>query len=136
MAIGSYAINGDDKCVFLAADFDKSTWKEDITAYRQTAAEMNVQVATEISKSGNGAHAWIFINDHVPAKEARRLGEMILSRAMDRQNALSLDSCDRFFPNQWEYLPQLHCLKESDLNALLYEVRQVIKNISRIPLMR
>ena len=39
-AIGSYAIDGDDKCVFLAADFDKSTWKEDITSYRESAAEM------------------------------------------------------------------------------------------------
>ena len=100
ISTGSYAIDEDDTCVFLAADFDKTSWRDDVAAYRQTAAEMQVQVATEISKSGNGAHAWIFFHDHVPAKKARRLGEIILSRAMDRQNTLGLDSYDRFFPNQ------------------------------------
>ena len=100
MSIGSYAIYEDDTCVFLAADFDKSSWQDDVAAYRQAAAKMQVQVAVEISKSGNGAHAWIFFHDHVPANKARRLGEIILSRAMDRQNTLGLDSYDRFFPNQ------------------------------------
>jgi hypothetical protein len=100
IAMGSYAIDQQDRCIFLAADFDKSTWREDIRAYTNTAAEMNIQVATEISKSGNGAHAWIFFREHVPAKKARRLGEIILSRAMESQNTLNLDSYDRFFPNQ------------------------------------
>src|SRR6056297_780738 len=160
IAMGSYAIDQQDRCIFLAADFDKSTWREDIRAYTNAAAELNIQVATEISKSGNGAHAWIFFREHVPAKKARRLGEIILSRAMESQNTLNLDSYDRFFPNQdllpsggfgnlialplqkqyrnenfcvfldrdfniisnqWEYLSQLHCLTENELDALLYE---------------
>jgi hypothetical protein len=99
-AMGSYAITEEDTCLFLAADFDKSTWKEDVAAYRTAAAEMNVEVATEISKSGNGAHAWIFFNTHVPAGKARKLGEIILSKAMSMQTTLNLDSYDRFFPNQ------------------------------------
>lgn len=160
IAMGSYAIDQQDRCVFLAADFDKSTWREDIHAYTSAAAELNIQVSTEISKSGNGAHAWIFFREHVPAKKARRLGEIILSRAMESQNTLNLDSYDRFFPNQdllpsggfgnlialplqkryrskglcifldensniipnqWEYLSQLHCLTENELETLLYE---------------
>ena len=103
-AMGSYAITGDDTCLFLAADFDKSTWKEDISAYRKAAAEMNVEVAVEISKSGSGAHAWIFFNTYVPAGKARRLGEIILSKAMNMQTTLNLDSYDRFFPNQ-DFMP-------------------------------
>ncbi|ORC37400.1 hypothetical protein B4O97_04200 [Marispirochaeta aestuarii] len=102
--IGSYAINGQDRCIFLAADFDKSTWKEDVIAYQSAAEELHVQVAIEISKSGNGAHAWIFFNELVSACKARKLGDIILSNAMDSTNKLNLDSYDRFFPNQ-DYMP-------------------------------
>lgn len=160
MAMGSYAIDEQDRCIFLAADFDKSTWRDDIRAYQKAAGEMHIQVAVEISKSGNGAHAWIFFKEYVPAGKARRLGEIILSRAMESQNTLNLNSYDRFFPNQdllpsggfgnlialplqknyrdkgfcvfldrdfniipnqWNYLSQLHCLTESELDTLLYE---------------
>ena len=100
MAIGSYAINEQDMCKFLAADFDKSTWKQDISAYSQAAAEMDIQVAVEISKSGNGAHAWIFFHDLLPARKARQLGDLILSKSMEAEMTLNLTSYDRFFPNQ------------------------------------
>ena len=100
IVIGSYAINEQDSCKFLAADFDKSTWKQDITAYTKAAAGMNIQVAVEISKSGNGAHAWIFFHDLLPARKARQLGDLILSKSMEAEMTLTLDSYDRFFPNQ------------------------------------
>lgn len=100
IAMGSYAIAQNDTCIFLAADFDKSTWREDVSAYREAASEIAVQVAVEISKSGNGAHGWIFFDAPVSARKARLLGELIKSNAMDRQGTFSLDSYDRFFPNQ------------------------------------
>ena len=103
-AMGSYAINDKDRCCFLAADFDKSTWEDDVAAYQSAAADLRVQVAIEISKSGNGAHAWIFFESPVAAGKARKLGDLILSNAMENTTTYNLKSYDRFFPNQ-DYLP-------------------------------
>ena len=43
-------------CSFLAADFDKGNWKHDALCYKQVGNELGVDIAIEISKSGNGAH--------------------------------------------------------------------------------
>ena len=50
IAMGSYAIDQQDRCIFLAADFDKSTWREDIRAYTNAAAEMNILAYTDFSR--------------------------------------------------------------------------------------
>lgn len=160
IAIGSYAINIGDKCIFLAADFDKSAWREDIWFYKNAAEKMSIQVSIEISKSGNGAHAWIFFAHPVSAKQARMLGDFILTSAMDYSEKYNLNSYDRFFPNQdylpaggfgnlialplqkdyrdnnrsvfvddkiepypdqWEYLSNIFCLTDTDLNTILSE---------------
>jgi len=98
--IGTYAIRTDDTCVFLAADFDKTTWKEDIIAYKNAASQLGVDVAIEISKSGNGAHAWIFFSEPLSARSARQLGTVIMALASRDRYTMSLESYDRFFPNQ------------------------------------
>lgn len=54
----------------------------------------------ERSRSGNGAHAWIFFEHPIPAKDARRLGSALLDNAMERHAGLSFASYDRLFPNQ------------------------------------
>jgi len=43
--IGVYPLLQDETCWFLAADFDKSTWREDVQAYAKTCIEMNVPIA-------------------------------------------------------------------------------------------
>ncbi len=98
--IGTYAIREDNACVFLAADFDGTGWKEDIRAYRDAARELGVEVAVERSRSGDGGHAWIFFEEPVPALLARRLGTLIVAKASALHPAMSLASYDRFFPNQ------------------------------------
>lgn len=57
-------------------------------------------VALEISRSGNGAHAWIFFAHSVSARDARRLGTAIISHTCSRTRQLQLASYDRLFPNQ------------------------------------
>ena len=104
-AIGSYSIDQQDRCIFLAADFDKQDWQADAFAYRSTANGMGIEAAVEISKSGDGAHVWIFFSELVPARYARRLGELILIRTLDSSDTLQFDSYDRFFPNQ-DYCPK------------------------------
>lgn len=98
--IGTYAIREDETSVFLAADFDGSSWKEDAIAFRSAAAELGISVAVERSRSGNGSHAWILFMEPVRARSARQLGTAVMARASSKRHALSLKSYDRFFPNQ------------------------------------
>ena len=58
--IGCYPLLEDETCWFLAVDFDKNSWKEDVTAFAETSRSLSLPVAIERSRSGNGAHAWLF----------------------------------------------------------------------------
>jgi len=100
MVIGTYAIQSDDRCIFLACDFDEKSWQEDVTAFRDMGTSLGIEVAVERSRSGNGAHAWIFFEEAVPAKLARSLGTLILAKCSEQNLRLSLESYDRFFPSQ------------------------------------
>jgi superfamily II DNA or RNA helicase len=98
--IGTYPLLSDDTCNFLAVDFDKAEWREDAHAFAQSCCELGVPAALEISRSGNGAHVWVFFSSPVSARDARRLGTAIISRTCNRTRQLELGSYDRFFPNQ------------------------------------
>ena len=97
---GVYPLLPDETCWFLAADFDKASWMADIAAFRDTARLDGVPIAIERSRSGHGAHGWIFFAEPVPAAEARRLGALLVTATMDRHPELGFDSYDRFFPSQ------------------------------------
>ena len=97
---GIYPMRPDETCWFLAADFDKKSWKQDVVAFRDTARAKGVPVAIERSRSGNGAHAWIFFEEPVAAGDARRLGALLITATMDRCPDIGFDSYDRFFPSQ------------------------------------
>lgn len=99
--IGIYPLLlNDDCCYFLAVDFDESDWKKDANAFIQTCQEMKIPAALEISRSGNGAHVWIFFSEAVPARDVRQLGVALISHTCDQTRQLSLASYDRLFPNQ------------------------------------
>lgn len=97
--VGIYPMLADETCLFLCADFDEENFKSDVTAFRKTCEEYDIPVSVEISRSGNGAHAWIFFEEPVSASIARKLGSGILTKTMEKSN-LSFKSYDRFFPNQ------------------------------------
>ena len=98
--LGIYPLLTDDTCHFLTVDFDEAEWKEDVRAFAKSCDELGVPVAMEISRSGKGAHAWIFFSDSVAARDARRLGTAIISHTCARTRQLKLTSYDRLFPNQ------------------------------------
>ena len=81
-------------------DFDKADWQDDARAFVQSCHELSVPVALEVSRSGNGAHAWIFFASNLPARDARRLGTAIISHTCARTRQLKLTSYDRLFPDQ------------------------------------
>lgn len=103
--VGLYPLMHDNTCYFLAADFDKGQWQEEVKAMSKACQNLGIPHAIEISRSGNGAHLWIFFNEKVPAKEARLLGFGLLDKAMEFYPNLSFDSYDRLFPNQ-DILPE------------------------------
>jgi superfamily II DNA or RNA helicase len=98
--VGVYPLLEDDSCFFLAVDFDEAEWREDARAFKQSCDELGVPAALEISRSGKGAHAWVFFAGRVSARDARRLGTAIISHACTRTRQLQLSSYDRLFPNQ------------------------------------
>lgn len=98
--IGVYPLLTDDSCYFLAADFDESDWREDASAFMTSCHELEIPAALEISRSGNGAHIWIFFSEQVQAREARQLGSVLISYTCNRNRQLSMASYDRLFPNQ------------------------------------
>ena len=98
--IGIYPMLEDDSCYFLAVDFDESDWRDDALAFLQSCEDLGVPAVLEISRSGNGAHAWIFFSSRVSARDARRLGTSIISHTCARTRQLKLESYDRLFPNQ------------------------------------
>jgi hypothetical protein len=72
--VGLYPLLHDNTCYLLATDFDKGSWQDEVKAMSGACTKYGVTHAVEISRSGNGAHLWIFFEEKVPANEARLLG--------------------------------------------------------------
>lgn len=98
--IGIYPILPDDTCYFLCFDFDKDCWKKDVSILIQTCNEMDIYFALERSRSGNGAHLWIFFSEPIPCFLSRQLGTLIITKTMNKYPDIGFDSYDRMFPNQ------------------------------------
>ena len=97
---GVYPMLADETCYFLAMDFDKETWRDDVLAVMATCRDLDLPAALERSRSGNGGHIWLFFTDAVPATLARKIGSFLLTETMERRPELGLASYDRLFPNQ------------------------------------
>lgn len=121
--IGIYPLLLDNCCNFLAFDFDShkknfenteksdaavndnsnsEKWKNDVRAVCITCGEYSIFHSVEISRSGNGAHLWIFFSEKIKAKTARQFGSLILQASMLKNHSISFETFDRMFPNQDE----------------------------------
>lgn len=98
--IGLYPMLDGDRCHWLAADFDGPSAMLDALAYVKAARAVQTPVALEVSRSGAGAHAWLFFSSAVPAVTARQLGTGLLREAMALRGRMNLSSYDRLFPSQ------------------------------------
>ena len=133
--MGVYPMLADNTCSFLAADFDEGEWRRDVFAFRETCQRHKIPVAIERSRSGNGAHAWIFFEEPIPAASARRLGAFLITYTMERVPDIGFGSYDRFFPSQ-DTMPagglrQFDCLAASRTRAKLWQQRCSSTNLVR-----
>ena len=99
ITIGIYPLLPGDICNFLAIDFDKENCERDVTAFWNTCDELKIPIYVERSRSGNGAHVWIFFEESMPVRNARKIGNILLTKTMEKAS-LKLDSYDRLLPNQ------------------------------------
>jgi superfamily II DNA or RNA helicase len=100
LTIGVYPLLPDETCRFLVLDFDKAEWRRDVTVLLAACEQTRVPAYVEISRSGCGAHLWVFFAQAIAAAQARRLGSALLTRATAQCHELGLDSYDRLFPGQ------------------------------------
>ena len=90
--MGVYPLLLDETCYLLAVDFDKQSWMEDAAAYLETCHQMDIPAVLERSRSGNGAHIWIFFSEAVPA---------------EKNNTLFLDENFSPYEDQWAFLSSI-----------------------------
>ena len=97
---GIYPMLSDDTCCFLAMDFDKEEWQNDISMLRDVCFEFNIPVAVERSRSGKGGHIWFFFENRMSAALVRKFGTALLTFSMNRRHEIRFKSYDRLFPSQ------------------------------------
>jgi superfamily II DNA or RNA helicase len=100
MHVGLYPLLDGDRCWWLAADFDGPEAMFDALIYLKAARAFQVPAALEVSRSGTGAHTWVFFTAPVQAGTARRLGAGLLRETMALRGRMKLASYDRLFPSQ------------------------------------
>lgn len=95
--VAIYPMLENNLCQLLVFDFDNHAkgaeqedyaniddgWKEEINALRRICKNLDVDAVVERSRSGRGAHLWIFFKEMVPARLARRFGFALLEKGAE-----------------------------------------------------
>ena len=98
--VGLYPMLSDETCYLLALDFDDANWQDCARAIADVCRAHSIPFALERSRSGQGAHVWLFFAEAIPCAKARRLGDALLTAAMDTCGGISFIAYDWMFPNQ------------------------------------
>ena len=117
--VAIYPMLENNLCRLLVFDFDNHTkgaeqddyanvddsWKDEINALRRICKNLDLDVVVERSRSGRGAHLWIFFKEMIPARLARRFGFVLLEKGAESVNLKSFKYYDRMIPTQ-DALPE------------------------------
>ena len=117
--VAIYPMLENNLCQLLVFDFDNHVkgaeqedyaniddrWKEEINALRRICKNLDVDAVVERSRSGRGAHLWIFFKEMLPARLARKFGFALLEKGAESVNLKSFKYYDRMIPTQ-DALPE------------------------------
>lgn len=112
--IGVYPLLADGNCRFLVFDFDNheknaeqddfantdNEWRDEVDALRMICRQNGIDALVERSRSGRGAHVWIFFSKRIPASVARNFGFLLLGMGSASINLKSFRYYDRMYPSQ------------------------------------
>lgn len=112
--LGIYPLLPDGTCRFLVFDFDNhekgaektdfantdEEWHEEVDALRRICESNGITPLVERSRSGKGAHVWIFFKKPVSAALARNFGFLLLDKGSASINLKSFHYYDRMYPSQ------------------------------------
>ena len=117
-SIGIYPLHKDNTCRFLVFDFDNhdkdagvdysntnDNWIEEVDAMRKICSLNSIESLVERSRSGKGAHVWIFFDKPISASLARNFGMSLLEKGAQQVNLKSFKYYDRMLPAQ-DILPK------------------------------
>ena len=112
--LGVYPLLPDSTCRFIVFDFDNhekdayknddantdELWKNEVDSLRNICKRANIDHLVERSRSGRGAHLWIFFRTAIQASLARSFGYALLDRGAASVNLPSFKYYDRMYPSQ------------------------------------
>ena len=112
--IGIYPLLPDGTCRFIVFDFDNhekgaeatdfanvtEEWHKEVDALRLICEQNGITPLVERSRSGRGAHVWIFFKKPISASLARNFGFLLLDRGQASINMKSFQYYDRMYPCQ------------------------------------
>ena len=111
--VGLYPLFPDGSCWFLVFDFDNhdesaepsKEWQQEVNALREMCSVLGVDLLVERSRSGKGAHVWIFFSEPIQASKARKFGESLLRKGAESVSLKNFTYYDRMMPMQ-DFLPE------------------------------
>ncbi len=112
--LGVYPLFPDGTCRFIVFDFDNHEKGAEKTDFANTNDELHEEVnalrlicerngitpLVERSRSGRGAHVWIFFKKPISASLARNFGFLLLDKGSSLINLKSFHYYDRMYPSQ------------------------------------
>lgn len=112
--IGVYPLLCNGTCRFMVFDFDNHNkgaeekdfanvddiWMEEVDAMREICVLNGIEPLIERSRSGRGAHVWIFFDKPIAASLVRKFGFALLDKGAEQVNLKSFKYYDRMLPAQ------------------------------------
>ena len=111
--LGVYVMLKDNTCRFIVFDFDdhnadaeqSADWQEEVETMSDICRKCGIDCLVERSRSGHGAHIWLFFSEAIPAEKARKFGNALITKGTELVSVDNFRYYDRLLPMQ-DVLPK------------------------------